>query len=186
MRDGPAIGLVETASIARGMVVCDTMAKRAEVDILGAFTVSRGKFIILLAGEVAEVSEAMAAGLSCAAEELVDQLFLPQPHRRLLPAIRHVPSETEVEAVGIFETATIASNLLAADAALKAAEVDLLEVRLGNGIGGKAYFLLNGPLHELQAAMQAGLDSIEQARVIKTEVIARPHPDFVRAAIRSD
>lgn len=183
MRDGPAIGLIETCSIARGMVVCDAMVKRAEVDVLDAYTVSPGKFVILVAGEVAEVSEAMAAGMTAAAEELLDDLFLPHPHDRLVPAIRRVPLSVEVQGVSIFETSTIAATLLAADAAVKAAEVDLLEVRLATGIGGKAYFLLSGPLHELQAAMAAGLQGIEAERVIKTEIIARPHPDFLRAVI---
>ena len=52
MRSGPAIGLIETTSIARGMVVCDAMVKRAAADVLDAFTVTPGKFVILIAGEV--------------------------------------------------------------------------------------------------------------------------------------
>jgi len=185
MRSGPALGLIETCSIARGMVVCDSMVKRAAVDVLEAFTVSPGRFVILVAGEVAEVEESLAAGLTSAAEELLDQLFLPHPHLRLLPAIRRLPvtPAPTIEAVAIYETTTIASTLLAADAALKAAEVELLEVRLATGIGGKAYFLLTGLLHEAQAALEAARAAIEAARTVKVELIPRPHPDFIRAVV---
>ncbi len=184
MRDGPAIGLIESTSIARGMVVCDAMVKQAPVDVLEAYTVTPGKYVVLVCGEVAEVEEAMQAGLAKAAETLLDELFLPNPHASIVPALRGEALSPDPDAIGIFETSTIASTLLAVDAALKAAETSLLELRLATGIGGKAYFALTGELHELQAAFEAGCASIEPQRVLNTELVARPHEDFVEAAFR--
>ena len=50
----------------------------------------------------------------------------------------------KIEAIGIMESFSQATMILAADAVLKAANVEAIELRLGNGLGGKA-FLLHGP-----------------------------------------
>ena len=52
-RSGPALGLVEVGSIARGMVVMDAMVKRAPADVVDNWTASPGKYLVLVAGEVA-------------------------------------------------------------------------------------------------------------------------------------
>lgn len=184
MREGPAIGLIETNSIARGMVVCDAMVKQAAVDVLGAYTVTPGKFVVLVAGDVAEVEEAMGAGLRSAAEQLLDELFLPHPHAALVPSLRGLHCELPADAaLGIYETATIAAALVAADAALKNAALELVQVRLATGIGGKAYFVVSGELHEVQAGLDASGTSIAPRRPVNEEIIARPHRDFVEAVL---
>ena len=58
---GPALALLEITGIARGMVVCDTLVKRAAVDLLRSHPVDPGKYLILFAGDVAEVEEALDA-----------------------------------------------------------------------------------------------------------------------------
>ena len=46
--------------------------------------------------------------------------------------------------MGVMEFYTIAAAVVAADLAAKAADVHLMEVRLGLGIGGKSYVTLCG------------------------------------------
>ena len=60
---GPALGLLELSSVARGVVTADAMAKRATVRLVRAHPVSPGKFMVLLAGGEEEVAEAMAAAV---------------------------------------------------------------------------------------------------------------------------
>ena len=60
--DGPALGLLELATVARGVVVADAALKRAPAVLLSSRTLSGGKLLVVLAGGVAEVEEAMAAG----------------------------------------------------------------------------------------------------------------------------
>jgi microcompartment protein CcmL/EutN len=74
---GPALGLVETSSVARGFVVADQMVKRAPVALVASRAVSPGKWLVLVTGEVADVEEAMAAGVDAAGHTLVDRLELP-------------------------------------------------------------------------------------------------------------
>jgi len=61
---GAATASLELSTIARGIVVLDQMAKRAKTAIVAARTLSTGRYFILLDGTVAEVEEAMDAGLS--------------------------------------------------------------------------------------------------------------------------
>ena len=175
---GPALGLVETSSIARGLVVADAMVKRAPVELVLARPVSPGKHLVLVVGEVADVGEAMAAGVEAAAHTLVDRLELARVADELLDALRRrvvAPSN----AVGIFETFSVASTLLAADAACKAAQITLAELRLADGLGGKAYFVLSGDQADVEAALHAAETAIPTGLMLARELIARPHEDLL-------
>jgi microcompartment protein CcmL/EutN len=180
---GPALGLLETSSVARGLVVTDVMLKRAPVDLVLSRTVSPGKHIILVTGEVADVGEAMAVGVDAAADALVDRLELQQVASGLLAALGRTAAQVE-GALAIFETFTVAASLLAADAACKAAAVELVELRLGDGLGGKAYFILVGEQADLEAALLAAEAAIPTGLKLSQELIARPHEDLL-AYLRS-
>jgi microcompartment protein CcmL/EutN len=179
---GPALALIEVASIARGHRVADAMVKRAPVELLRVEPVSPGKLLVLAAGEVASVDEAFRAGLEVAGDTLVDRLYLPQAHEQLPAALRGEARAGDaggVGSLGIIETTTVAATILAADAAAKAAVVRLIEMQLARGIGGKAYFVLTGLLAEVEAAVEAGLGAVAAALVCGTEIIAAPHGDLV-------
>jgi microcompartment protein CcmL/EutN len=177
---GPALGLVETSSIARGLVVGDAMVKRAPVELVLARPVSPGKHLILVSGEVADVGEAMKVGVDTAAHTLVDRLELAQVAEELLRALRREPVPPAPDSsVGIIETFSVASTLLAADAACKAAAVALSELRLADGLGGKAYFVLSGEQADVEAALFAAATAIATGLLLARELIARPHEDLL-------
>ena len=178
----PSLALIEVASIARGHRVADAMVKRAPVELLRCDAVSPGKFLVLVAGEVASVDEAFRAGLEIAGEAVLDKLFLPQAHEQLAGAIRgeaRAGEASSVGALGVIETTTVAATILAADAAAKAAAVRVIEMQLARGLGGKAYFVVTGALDEVEAAVEAGVGAIAAATLCATEIIAAPHGDFV-------
>ncbi len=175
---GPALALLELDSIARGILVGDVIVKRAPVEISMAEPVSPGKYLLLFSGGVAEVEESLSAGTEAAGAALLDKLFLPQAASRLLDGLRDHFDESWGDSFGMVETHSVASTLLAADAALKRAEVWLRRLHLARGIGGKGYFVLAGPLHMIQAAVEAAAASIEPRLLLATEVIQRPHPDI--------
>jgi microcompartment protein CcmL/EutN len=177
---GPALAVVELASIARGHRVADAMLKRAPVRLLRADPVSPGKFLVLVEGDVAAVDESFRVGTDIAADRTVDTLFLPQPHTALWPAIAGELNAGEgVESLGVVETTTVAATVRAADAAVKAAKVRITEMQLGRGIGGKAFFTVTGPLAEVEAAVDAAVGVLAAALVHTTEIIPAPHVDFV-------
>jgi len=128
----PAIGLVEFNSIAQGILAGDAMVKRAEVDLLEARTICPGKYMVLIGGDTGPVGESMESGIEVGADTVVDQLFLPNVHISVFPAIAGAVETDEVEALGIIETISVASTIVAADAAAKTADVTLVELRLAN------------------------------------------------------
>ena len=177
-----ALALLEIASLARGVVAADAVAKKASVELLQCGPVSPGKYLVLFAGGVAEVDESLQAGAAAAGDSLLDRLFLSQAHEQLLPAVRagtqgfaHAQAE---EPAGLIEVHSVAAALRSADAACKAAEVRLQLLHLARGIGGKAWFILRGELHSVEASMQAATAAAGDGLLAGAEIIARPHCDL--------
>lgn len=173
----PAIGLYELHSIACGLTVADAMVKQSPVTLLEAGPITPGRFAILVTGEVAEVEEAMAAGREKLGAFLADELFLPFAHKSLLPAIYGRHGVKTLDALGVVEVTTVAGCLLAADGAAKEAPVQLIDVRLANGIGGKAFFTVTGDLADVEAAVDRACQ-LAGDRLYHREVIPLPHGDL--------
>lgn len=175
----PAIGLIETNSIAAGIQVGDAMVKRAAVHLLEARSICPGKYMVLISGETAPVEEAMQAGRALGADAIVDQLLLPNVHRGVFPAIAGAVEMERVEALGIIETITVATAIVAADAAVKAADVTLTEIRLANGLGGKSFVLLVGDVSNVEAAVEAGARPARaEGLLVRAVVIPQLHPEM--------
>jgi microcompartment protein CcmL/EutN len=174
-----AIAAVETSSIAQGTVAADAMVKTAEVEILELGPLSPGKFWILIGGEVATVRASFQRGLAVAGETLLDSLLIPQLHDMVLPALRGTCPPLDHDALGIIETLTAASAVLAADHAAKSAQVALRDLRLSNGIGGKGVLWLSGAVGDVQAAVEAGrAEALQKGLLARSVVIPRLHPQM--------
>ena len=185
---GPALGLVETQSIARGITVADAVVKKAVVQLLLNRPVSPGKHLCLISGDVGEVEEAMAAGRAQAGTALCDELFLPQVHEEVMGALRrprpvNPSSLSEDRSLGVLETYSAAATLLAADGACKAAEVTIFELRLCDGIGGKAFAIFVGEQDMVEAALSVGEELLSPGLFLGRELIARPHPDMLASLL---
>lgn len=173
------LGLIELASIATGFLTADAMVKKAPVRMLLADYRSPGKFIILVTGDVASVDEAMKEGLDVGRLDLLDSLFLPNAHAHLAAVLAGPVQVAALGSLGVIETYSIASCLLAADAAAKAADVVLLEMRLGNQLGGKGYFTMTGEQYAVEAALDAADQVITRREMLyKRVLIAQPHEDM--------
>jgi microcompartment protein CcmL/EutN len=180
LQKSEAIGLLEFGSVARGLQSTDAMLKAAEVQLLLAMPVCAGKFATLVAGTVASVTSAVAAGETAAEGQVLDRLVLPNVHPQLFPALTGTAQVERVEAIGVVETFGIAASVLAADAAAKAASVTLLEVRLARGLGGKAYFTLTGTVSAVEAAVAAACLLVQESGLlVHRTVIPSPHPDLI-------
>lgn len=176
----PALACIEVSSIARGIRMCDEMAKRAPIRVLEAATICPGKYLVVIAGETEMVEQAYRRGLEIAGPAVVDHLLLPNAHPQLIPAIEATSAVGEVDAAGVVETFAVATAVLAADAACKRAGIELIELRLARGLGGKAFFTLTGSQADVEASVAAAEEVTETGLLLRTEVIARPHPEMVR------
>ena len=87
-----------------------------------------------------------------------------------------------VASVGVIEVFSLCAAVLAADAAAKAADVRLMEVRLGRGLGGKSFIALTGEIASVQAAIDAARAVEGTAGLMNDSVvIPAPHPDMIRS-----
>ena len=170
-----AIGMVEFNSIARGIYVADQMVKISDVEIATAAPTCPGKYIAIVYGDVAAVEASVQIGERMAEEFFVDSLLIPNVDAGVFPAITGATMPERVQAVGIIASFSLATMIVCADAVLKADEVEAIELRLGNGLGGKAYFTFTGDVAAVKAGNDAGVAiAQEQGLLVNAEVIPSP------------
>ena len=175
----PAVAVWEFDSIALGIHCADQIGKGAPVASLLTGTTHPGKYVVLVAGDTASVD--VACDIVAAMDVVpIDTRFLPDIARSVSDAITtgRAPSvESAGEALGVVETTTVSSGIDAADAAVKAASVTLAGIRLADGIGGKAYLVVEGVLGEVEAAVDAAVTRA-LPNVVASVVIAQLAEDL--------
>lgn len=170
-----AIGMVEFLSIARGIYAADQMVKVSDVEIITAGSSCPGKYIAIVHGDVAAVQASVSVGEKMAEEYLVDSIIIPNVSPEVFPAITGTTTPERIQALGIIESFSLSTMILAADAILKTADVSALEIRLGNGIGGKAYFTFTGDVAAVETSIEAGKEiAKEKGMLVNAEVIPSP------------
>jgi microcompartment protein CcmL/EutN len=173
------IGVQEYSSIAVGFLALDAIVKAAPVSILATRIVTPGKFIVLFTGDVASVEASLTAGKDSREEDLLDELFIPNLDRKVIPAIAGPVSVQEWDALGIIESLSVTAGIVAADLAAKEAEVRIPEIRLAGGMGGKSTIKVMGRLEDVEASLAAGAGYVQGKGLLCRQVlIPRPHPDI--------
>ena len=156
-----SIGMIEFTSIAKGIETCDIMLKSSQVSIVKSCTVCPGKYIIIVSGDTSAVKSALEVGKKNAGEHLVDSLEISSINHQLIPAL-NMTNQIEVQgAVGVLEFYSIASAVLAGDIAAKAANVSLVEIKIGYAIGGKGVVIVTGDVGDVTASFEAVGEEIE-------------------------
>ena len=179
-----SIGLVELNSIAKGIEAADAMVKTADVDIITATPVCPGKYFVLVHGDVASVESSIGVGIEIGGEHVIDDFILPNVHPSVFPAITSTSPADKIEAIGVLESFSIASMIVCADAALKAADVEAIELRLGTGIGGKSYFTFTGDVASVNASVEAGAkNAIDKGFLVEKVLIPSPSPKLFSSLI---
>ncbi len=177
-----ALGMVETNSIPKGIRAGDAMLKAADVTLAAAQTACAGKYIVMVSGEVAAVKASVEAGRETAEETLVDSIVIPNVHSQVIQALGAASEIGNPGALGIIETFSLASSVICADYAVKSADVSLIEIRLGRGLGGKSFVTLTGDVAAVKHAIEVAEKTEEAAGMVScTAVIPSPHPDLMKA-----
>ncbi|HEY5906564.1 MAG TPA: BMC domain-containing protein [Vicinamibacteria bacterium] len=178
---GPALGFLETSSIAAGIEACDAMMKKATVELLLTTIVPRGKYLILVGGAVADVEHSLAAGREKAGKSVLDDFLIQGVHPQLPAAIKGRVAPAKLEAVGVIETKEVASAIFAGDAAVKAAAVTLIEAR--NQPGGKGLVVVTGDVGAVEAAVAAGVASVKKEGMLIGSVVIPSAHDALKKAL---
>jgi microcompartment protein CcmL/EutN len=176
---GPALGLLEVASIAEGFAAADRVVKAAPVKLLLCRPASPGKHLVLFAGEVSAVQSSLRAGSDGLSQPPLDTLLLPQADPDLVVALATPRRNVAVDAAGIVECSTVAALLVAADVAVKTADVELLTLRAAVGLGGKSFFVCAGEVAQVRAAVNAAAGfARSRGKLVGEVVLAQPHAEL--------
>ena len=167
----PALSLIEFSSIAVGIQAADAMVKRAPIDVIRAGTVQPGKYLVLVGGLTADVEESLSAGREVGRDAIVDIVFLPQVHPGVVAALQGGRSPEASDALGVLETTSVAAAIRAADAGIKGAQVELVEVRLADGLGGKGIVLYSGLVADVEIAVALGIESLDSPEQLLRQVV---------------
>jgi len=175
-KDTTVLGILEFSSIAVGFKALDEMVKTAPIKIIDARTICFGKYLIVFSGDVASVEYSFKKGVEIGKKQLLDSLFLPMIHPEIIGAIGNIQEPEDWGTIGILETKTVTSAVEAADIAAKTGGVQIVEIRLANGYGGKSYVKMMGNLDDVQAAAEAGTAKLISKKQLFEKIII-PQPE---------
>jgi microcompartment protein CcmL/EutN len=179
-----SIGLIELTSIAAGFETCDAMLKAAGVALVLSRSICSGKYMVMVRGDVAAVGASVAAGIAAARFSVIDSFVIPNLHESVFPALSGSNKVETLEALGIVESFSVAALIEGADAAVKAANVELIEIRLAMALGGKAFVTLTGDVAAVQSAVEAGARVVgEKGMLVNKVVIPHPRPELLNEMI---
>jgi microcompartment protein CcmL/EutN len=185
MSPGPALAMLEIADLPAGFAALDALAKEAPVVVLAAGTLQGGHWLVAFAGDVEPVELSFARAVVRAGAALVDSVLLPHAEPRLVPALRDGAARFPHpgDALGVVQTASSPTLVRALDAALKGAQVELIELRIAEGLGGRGLGTLWGSQSDVEAAID--LATAAFARGLgggcSTAVIPNADPEVGRA-----
>ncbi len=171
-----AIGMAEFSTVSAGIASADLMVKTAEVEVIESATGCPCKYIVIISGELSAVKASVDAAKAFKPEKVIDSFVLGNPHDSIFSAIYGTAQPENVAALGVMESFSAATAIVAADAAAKTAMVDLIELRLARGMCGKSYLLLTGSVSAVTAAIDRAVNEAgDRGMLLDSSVI--PNPD---------
>ena len=170
------IGVVELKSIAKGIEATDAALKSADITLISAHPACPGKYEMILTGTISNVTAAVEHIKERFEERLVDASIMGRIDEQVITALFGTQTAEKKGSLGVIETYSAASAIKAADVAVKTAKVDIFELRVSRGMGGKGMVLLTGEIGDVSAAVEAGSDYAKaQGMFTGHSVIAAPH-----------
>lgn len=178
------LGFLELNSIAKGIEVADLMLKAAQTDLVFAKASCPGKYYILISGEVASVKSSIDTGVEFGGSFVIDSLVIPRVHEEVVSAINLCTIPNTTNAIGVMEFYSVTASILAADIAVKSADVSIIDIRLGTGIGGKSFVVISGDTAAVKSAIESGIepDNIK-GMLINQVVIPNPRKEIFESLL---
>ena len=126
----------------------------------------------------------LEAGIQTGGASVVDSVVIPRLHPQVLKAIGSASLPPALKSLGVMEFFSITAAVHAADAAVKTANVDLIDLRLGTGIGGKSLVLLTGEVAAVKEAISSGIAvKSSEGLLVASVVIPNPHGQLFETLI---
>ncbi len=174
-----AVGVIEIKSIAKGIEACDDALKSADIRLISAHSSCPGKYEMLLTGALSSVQTALEHVRAKFDPYVIDTVLMGRIDKTVVDALMGVQATEPMGALGVVETYSAASAIKAADAAVKTSKVEIMDLRVSRGMGGKGIVVLTGEVSDVTAAVEAGSDyARQQGLFAASSVMAAPHSDL--------
>ena len=170
--------MLDIGDIPTGRLALDLLVKEAEVEVLSAGTVQAGRYLILFGGPVEPTQYAYARASEVAGSMLTDAVLLPWVEERIVPALMDsvIHPTAGGDTLGVLQLGSSPTMLRAVDAALKGALVQLLQLRVAEGLGGRSLATVFGETTDVEAAIEVAESAIGPRSDWSTSVIRNIDP----------
>jgi microcompartment protein CcmL/EutN len=174
-----AVGVIEIKSIAKGIEACDNALKSAGIHLVSAHPVCPGKYEIVFTGPLSDVQTAIDQIRTVYGSYIIDAVMMGRIDNSVVKALMGAQDGVQQGALGVIETFSAASAIKAADTAVKTAKVEILDLRVSRGMGGKGMVLITGEVSDVTAAVEAGSTyAKDQGLFTGSSVMAAPHSEL--------
>ena len=174
-----AIGVLELKCIPKGVEATDAALKSAGVDMVSSHPSCPGKYEIILTGSISNVTAAVSHVLSKFEGYVIDSSIMGRIDEQVIKALFGTQTGEKKGSLGLIETFSAATTIKAADIAVKTARVEIFDLRVSRGMGGKGVVMLTGEVGDVTAAVEAGSAYAKQSGQLSSDcVIAAPHADL--------
>ena len=174
-----AIGVIELKSIPKGVEATDAALKSAGVELIAAHPSCPGKYEIILTGSISNVTAAVSHVQAKFEGYIIDSSIMGRIDEQVIKALFGTQTSERKGSLGLIETYSAATTIKAADIAVKTARVEIFDLRVSRGMGGKGVIMLTGEVGDVTAAVEAGANyAITSGQLSSTSVIAAPHANL--------
>ena len=174
-----AIGVIELKSIPKGIEATDAALKSAGVEMVSSHPSCPGKYEIILTGSISNVQSAVDHVMGRYSDYVIDHSVMGRIDEQVIKALFGTQTGEKKGSLGVLETFSAATCIKAADVAVKTARVEIYDLRVSRGMGGKGVFIITGDVGDVTAAIEAGANYAKTSGALSsTSVIAAPHEDL--------
>ena len=174
-----AIGVIELKSIPKGVEATDAALKSAGVQMVSAHPSCPGKYEIILTGSISNVTAAVEHVASKFDGYVIDHSVMGRIDEQVIAALFGTQTGNKNGSLGLIETFSAATAIKAADLAVKTAKVEIYDLRVSRGLGGKGLVMLTGEVGDVTAAVEAGANyAMQSGQLSSTSIIAAPHAEL--------
>jgi microcompartment protein CcmL/EutN len=174
-----AIGVIELKSIPKGVEATDAALKSAGIEMVSAHPSCPGKYEIILTGSISNVQAAVDHVRAKFENYVIDSSIMGRIDEQVITALFGTQTTAKKGALGLIETFSAATAIKAADMAVKTARVEIFDLRVSRGMGGKGVVMLTGEVGDVTAAVEAGANYAKTTAMLSSySVIAAPHEEL--------
>ena len=174
-----SIGVIELKNIPKGVEAADAALKSAGVEMVSAHPSCPGKYEIILTGSISNVTASVEHVLEKFEGYVIDSSIMGRIDEQVIAALFGMQKTEKKGSLGLIETFSAATTIKAADIAVKTSRVDIYDLRVSRGMGGKGVVMLVGEIGDVTAAVEAGSAYAKTSGQLSSySVIAAPHEEL--------